>query len=70
MEQIGDGQDGLVVLDCHEATAVNLTSDFPIPLGKSACNFGGILTARFIYINLLALTTQAKRGKIIFICPI
>ena len=33
-EEINNGWDGLVVLDCHQAMVVNLTSDLPIPLGN------------------------------------
>ena len=56
-EQIKDGRDGLVILGCHQAMAVNLTSNLPIPLGKSACKFDGISTARCVY-NLLVLNSS------------
>ena len=70
MEQINNGWDGLVILGCHPAMAVNLIVNLSIPLGKSACKFGGILTARLIYINQLVSTTQAKNGKIVIEYPI
>jgi hypothetical protein len=70
MEQINNGLDGLGILGCHQAMVVNLTVNLPIPLGKSAYKFGGILTARLIYINLLVSTTQAKNGKIVIEYPI
>jgi hypothetical protein len=58
MKQIDDCQDGLVVVQgCHQAMAVKLTGDLPIPLGKVTCKSGDLLAARIIYYNVLVLTT-------------
>jgi hypothetical protein len=46
MEQIDDGWDGLDVQGCHQAMGINLTGNLPVHLGKVACKFGGISTAR------------------------